>query len=414
MATAFTNALEQLSAAAKLLRLPVEMTALLSQPQRVLTVSIPVRLDSGELRVFTGYRSQHNNARGPFKGGIRFHQDVSLDEVMALSTWMTWKCAVIGIPYGGGKGGVIVDPKKLSTGELERLSRGYIRAIADFIGPDQDVPAPDVNTTPQIMAWMRDEYERIVGHQAPGVITGKPLSYGGSEGRGYATAQGGMYVLQRVLADKGWDKATSTIAIQGFGNAGSFMAKILAQQGFKIVAVSDSHGGIYNPEGLDIAAVAEVKERTKTLVGAVSGTTKEISNEELLELPVAVLIPAALENVITHDNAAKIQAKLILELANGPVTPEADAILFDKKIDVIPDILSNAGGVGVSYFEWVQNKQGYYWTEAEVLEKLQPLMEDAYKKIAVKQKELNVDFRKAAYCLAVQKVADAEMARGRG
>lgn len=410
----FTNATKQLEEAARMIALDENTLAVLKIPQRILTVAIPVKMDDGSTRVFTGYRSQYNNARGPYKGGIRYHQDVYIDEVMALSAWMTWKCAVVGIPMGGSKGGIIVNPKELSEGEIERLSRGYVRSIVKYIGPDQDVPAPDVNTTPQIMAWMRDEYETITGSYAPGSITGKPIAFGGSEVRGYSTAQGGVYVLEQLAAQKGIDPQSSTVAIQGFGNAGSFMAKILSEQGYKIVGVSDSQNALYKEDGFDVVALAEVKGRTKLLMGdGLQDGVKEITQEELLALPVTVLIPAALENVITADNVDGIQAQNILELANGPITPEADVVLFGKGIDVVPDILFNAGGVAVSYFEWAQNIQGYYWSEEEILKKLKKLMVDAFNQIAEKKHELQVDYRKAAYALAVQRVADAEKLRKR-
>jgi glutamate dehydrogenase len=405
----FSNAQEQLSQAVERLGLSDGLHAVLAEPQRVLTVSIPVLMDDGSTRVYVGYRSQHNDARGVFKGGIRFHQDVSLSEVKALSMWMSWKCATVGIPFGGGKGGVIVDPKMLSFGELERLSRGYIRAIARDIGPLIDVPAPDVNTTPQIMAWMRDEYEAIVGHQAPGVITGKPISYGGSEGRGYSTAQGAFYVLEQYMADRGLNPATTTVAIQGFGNAGAHLAEMLARAGYVIVALSDSRGGVYAEHGLDIAAVAAHKAMTKSVKGLKGAI--DITNEELLELPVTLLVPAALENVIHQDNAPRIKAQHILELANGPVTPEAEAALVAQGVNVLPDILCNAGGVAVSYFEWSQNQSGYYWTEEKVLEKLSLLMKQAYQAIADTQKKEQVPYRLAAYLLAVRRVADAEQQR---
>lgn len=413
----FENAMIQLKNAADLIQLDKDVHVVLQQPKRILIIAIPVRMDSGEVQVFTGFRSQFNDALGPFKGGIRFHPGVTLDEVKALSFWMTMKCAVVGIPLGGGKGGVIVEPQKLSVGELERLSRGYIRALYKYLGSTQDVPAPDVYTTPQIMAWMMDEYEKLVGEHAPGMITGKPLAIGGSQGRGFSTAQGGVYVLREAVKKLGLTPASTTVAIQGFGNAGSHMAKILSHLGYKIVAVSDSKGGIVLEQGkdqmqqsLDIATLEEYKEKHGSVVGF--DATKTISNDELLTLPVDVLVPAALENVITGDNADKIHAKLIIELANGPVTPEADTILHKNGVIFVPDILSNAGGVTVSYFEQVQNAMNYYWTEEEVLQKLERIMVDAFHAVWERKEKYGVDLRTAAFVLAVERVSIAMKLRG--
>lgn len=405
----FENALKQLQNAASILKIDTSIHEELKSPKRVLMVSIPVKMDSGETKVFTGFRSQYNDALGPFKGGIRYHWNVSLDEVKALSFWMTMKCAVVGIPLGGGKGGIIVNPKELSEGELERLSRGYIQAIYKYIGPTQDVPAPDVYTTPQIMGWMLDEYEKLVGEHAPGVITGKPLALGGSAGRGFSTAQGGVYVLQEAVKKMGWNPREVSVAIQGFGNAGSFMAKILYSLGYKIVAASDSKGGVKNLNGLDVEKLDQHKEKTGSVMGFEGSET--ISNEELLEMDVHVIIPAALENVITAENAERVKAKMIVELANGPVTPEADEILHKNGILFVPDILSNAGGVTVSYFEQVQNAMNYYWTEQEVLEKLEKIMVNAFHEVWETKEKFNIDMRTAAFVRAVERVAGAMKAR---
>lgn len=406
----FENALAQLRAAAELVQLDTNIHAILRVPKRVITIGIPVKMDSGEIRIFTGYRSQHSDARGPFKGGIRFHPDVTLDEVQALSLWMTMKCAVAGIPLGGGKGGVIVDPRELSPGELERLSRGYIRGLYKYLGPDIDVPAPDVYTNGQIMAWMLDEYELLTGHKAPGMITGKPLALGGSKGRAFSTAQGGVYVLQKALQKLGKNPSDTTVAIQGFGNAGGEMAQLLADLGYRIIAVSDSRGGIMSKQGLSVSEVRTHKEKSGSVVGF-SGS-ESVTNEQILELAVDVLIPAALENQITEKNAQNIHAKVILELANGPVTPEADTILHAKNILCIPDILANAGGVSVSYFEQVQNAYGYYWEEVEVLSKLQKLLEDAFDAVWELKDIYKTHMRNAAFVLAVTRVGQAIKERG--
>ncbi|MEK6916989.1 MAG: Glu/Leu/Phe/Val dehydrogenase, partial [Nanoarchaeota archaeon] len=362
----FDNVKKQLSNINKTMKLSDKEMKLLLTPNKVIQEELEVKMDSGEMKKFQAFRVQYNRARGPTKGGIRYHPNVSLGEVKSLAFWMAVKCAVVDIPYGGAKGGIIVNPKELSQKELERLSRAFIRAIYKDIGPMKDIPAPDVYTNSQIMAWMLDEYEKLTGENAPGVITGKPLELGGSKGRSFATSQGGAYVLREFAKIKGLQPEETTVAVQGFGNAGSFIAKILDEWGYKIVAVSDSKGGIYNKNGLNIKALEHHKEKT----GSVKGFAVDISNKELLELDVDVLVPAALENQITSQNADKIKAKVILELANGPVTPEADELLAKKKIAVLPDVLANAGGVTVSYFEWVQNLYGYYWEEAEILEKL--------------------------------------------
>ncbi len=424
MQNPFENAIQQLDRAARLITLPKAIHEVLKAPERILTVSLPVTMDSGETKVFTAYRSQYNDARGPFKGGIRYHPDVTLDEVKALSFWMAMKCAVVGIPLGGGKGGIIVNPKELSHGELERLSRAYIQAIYKYLGPTQDVPAPDVYTTPEIMGWMLDEYEKLVGVHAPGMITGKPIALGGSAGRGFSTAQGGVYVLREAAKKLELEPEKTTVAVQGFGNAGSHMAKLLRNLGYRIVALSDSKGGIYRKEGLDPRRVDEVKKQGSVVGCYCEGSVcdlraeangqscKKISNEHLLELPVDILVPAALENVITKENAGQVKAKLIVELANGPVTPEADEILEKKGIVSAPDILANAGGVTVSYFEQVQNAMNYYWTEEEVLAKLEKIMVESFHAVWDRKEKYDVSLRTAAFVLAVERIAEAMRARG--
>ncbi len=407
----FDIALQQLNKAAKVMKLDEQALKLLSQPMKILQVSIPVRMDNGKTEVFTGFRVRYNNARGPAKGGIRFHPEESLSTVKALAAWMTWKTAVVDIPLGGGKGGVICDPRKMSTGELERLSRGYIKAVADLIGPEKDVPAPDVYTTPQIMAWMMDEYENIVRHSAPGVITGKPIENGGSLGRGDATARGGMYVLREAAKRAGMDLSKARVAIQGFGNAGQFAVKLIKElYGSKVVAVSDTKGGVYLEGGLDFDKLLEQKKNKGTVQGYPG--SKNITNEELLELDVDVLIPAAIENQITSKNAGKLKAKVVLELANGPTTPEADEVLHKNKILLVPDFLANAGGVTVSYYEWVQNQTGDYWEEEEVHKKLDKKMVEASKAVFAAVDQYKVDPRTAAYVVSVKRVADAMKLRG--
>lgn len=411
---AFKNAVKQLENAAKVIDLDESILEILKHPKRILTVNIPVLMDSGKIEVFKGYRSQYNDALGPFKGGIRFHPDVNLSEVKALSAWMTWKCAVVGIPYGGGKGGIIVDVKKLSNRELERLSRGYIQALRDFISPEKDIPAPDVNTDPQIMAWMMDEYSRMQGYNVPAVVTGKPIEVGGTRGRKFSTSQGGIYVFEKIAEKLEMDPKKIKIAIQGFGNVGYFAAEILFALGYNVVAVSDSRGGIVLEDGeektLSVKDILKYKEKTGSVVGYPG--TRDISNEDLLELDVDVLMPAALENVITEKNAEKIKAKLIVELANGPVTPEADKILEKKGVTVVPDILANAGGVIVSYFEWVQNLQNYYWSENENIGRLKEIIENAFDEVWGKKCCYeNCSLRLAAYALAVERVAKAEKLR---
>ncbi|WMT44992.1 MAG: Glu/Leu/Phe/Val dehydrogenase [Cuniculiplasma divulgatum] len=407
----FDIAVKQLKKAADVMKLDKQTFEVLSHPMAILQVSIPVKMDNGETKVFTGFRVHYNNARGPVKGGIRFHPEETLSTVKALSAWMTWKTAITNLPLGGAKGGVICDPKSMSAGELERLSRGYVRAIGEFIGPEIDVPAPDVYTTPQIMAWMMDEYENIVRHSAPGVITGKPLEVWGSLGRGDATAKGGMYVLREAAKTLGMDLSKAKVAIQGFGNAGQFALKLVKEMFHSnVVAISDTKGGIYSEKGLDFDKLMEHKKKTGTVQNLPG--TKNITNEELLELDVDVLIPAAIENQLRADNANKVRAKVILELANGPTTPEADEIFFKRKVLVLPDFLSNAGGVTVSYFEWVQNQAGYYWTEKEVYERLDQKMTEATHAVLDAAKKYNVDPRTAAYTVSVKRVADAMKMRG--
>ncbi len=407
----FAIAQRQLDEAARILRLDRGMHELLRWPMREFHVRIPVKRDDGTVQVFEGFRVQYNWARGPCKGGIRFHPEETFDTVRALAAWMTWKTAVMDLPLGGGKGGVVCNPKELSERELERLSRGYIRAIGHYIGPEVDVPAPDVYTNPQIMAWMMDEYEKIVGRSAPGVITGKPLPLGGSAGRGDATARGGMYCIREACKALGINPKGATCAIQGYGNAGQF-AHVLGEEllGLKVVAVSDSKGGIYNPAGLSAKEVIAHKEKTGSVVGFPGA--KSVSNAELLELPVDILIPAALENQITGENAGRVKAKIVAELANGPATPEADEILFKNKVYVIPDFLCNAGGVTVSYFEQVQNAMMYYWTAEEVHQKLDQKMTAAFHAVHKTAQEHKVHNRLGAYLVAVQRVAEAVGLRG--
>ncbi len=407
----FVSAMQQLDRAAQHLK-PEDglFIDLLRIPQRQLQVRLPLRMDNGEVRTFEGYRVQYDNHRGPFKGGIRYHQQTDIDEVKALAFWMAIKCAVVNIPYGGGKGGITVDPSTLSHFELERLSRAWVKAMAPVIGVDKDIPAPDVNTNGQIMAWMADEYANVTGTFEAGVFTGKPIALGGSAGREAATGQGGFFVLQKAAAKLGLKPSETSVVVQGFGNVGSFFAFLAHAAGYKIVAVSDSRGAIYNPKGLDPHAVMAHKEKN----GAVKNFngSKDLTNDELLLLPCEVLVPAALENVITKENAGAIKAKLVLELANGPTTPEADDILQKKGVLLVPDVLANAGGVTVSYFEWVQNRQGFYWNEQEVLSRLEPIMSHSFDQVWVKKEETKTTMRTAAFILAVQRIIDAIKLRG--
>ena len=406
----FQVAVEQFEIAANVLGLDDGMRQILSHCQRELTVNFPVEMDDGSVEVFTGYRVQHNSGPGPTKGGIRYHQSVTLPEVKALAMWMTWKCAVVGLPFGGAKGGVQVNPKLLSQAELQNLTRRYTTEIQPFIGPNQDIPAPDVNTNPQIMAWLMDTYSMNVGYSVPGVTTGKPLVLGGSEGRSEATGRGCVFAIESAARVLDLDLAKSRTALQGFGNAGSVAARLMSELGSTIVSVSDSRGGIYNPTGLDLEAVSAHKARTGSVVG-IRGAD-EVSNEELLLLPVDILIPAALENQITAENAGQIQATLIAEAANGPTTPEADAILYDRNIFVIPDILANAGGVTVSYFEWVQALQAFPWTEHEVNERLRRIMNRAFDAVIATSSQYGVHMRTAAVVRAIDRVAEFTRLRG--
>ncbi|MGI6367018.1 MAG: Glu/Leu/Phe/Val family dehydrogenase [Anaerolineae bacterium] len=407
----FEIAQRQLDRAAAVMDLDPTIHALLRTPMREMHVSVPVRMDDGNVKVFRGFRVHYNDALGPAKGGIRFHPDETIDTVRALSAWMTWKCSVIGLPLGGGKGGVICNPKEMSQSELQRLSREYVRAVGDFIGPDVDVPAPDVYTNPQIMAWMMDEYSVMHGRNVPGVITGKPLVLGGSAGRHDATARGALYCVREAAKRLGMDTAGRTIAIQGCGNAGQYAA-ILGQQllGLKPVAISDSSGAVYNPRGLDVAAVVAHKRSTGVLAGAPN--CEALPPDELLTLDVDVLMPAAIENQLTAANAGDVKARIVAELANGPSTPEADEILFDKGVYVIPDFLCNAGGVTVSYFEQVQNAYRFYWREDNVYELLDERMTAAFQAVASAAEKYGVHNRVAAYTVAVGRVAEACKLRG--
>jgi len=406
----FENAQKQIDQAAKYSDCDSEIIKVLKEPQKVLEVSMPIEMDNGKVHIFKGFRAQHNNYRGPYKGGIRFHPDVNVDEIKALATWMTFKCATVDIPFGGSKGGVVVDPSKLSEHELKHLTQGYVDKIFEFIGPDKDIPAPDVYTNSQIMAWVMDEYSHISRVHSPGVVTGKPLENEGSLGRDTATAQGAAYVLYEYLKTKMKKPGETTVAIQGFGNAGANLADILFHKSFKIVAVSDSRGAIYNTEGLDPHDIQKHKNKNRTVKG-MSGA-KSIPAEKILELDVNILVPAALENVITKSNANRVKASCILEVANGPTTPEADEILAKKKIDVIPDILANAGGVTVSYFEWVQNRSRYYWTEKEIDQKLLERMTKAFLDIHNFMTNKKITYRQAAYALAINRIGKAVKNRG--
>ena len=407
---AWAVAQQQFDLAAEKLGLDPGLRKVLREPRRELTVHFPVKMDDGTVRVFTGYRVQHNLGRGPAKGGIRYHQDVSLDEVKALAMWMTWKCAVVGIPYGGGKGGVIVDPKKLSRREIEGLTRRYATEISIIIGPERDIPAPDVNTNAQTMAWIMDTYSMHVGYTVPAVVTGKPISLGGSEGRNEATARGAVYCVAEAAKHLKLDLHGAKVVVQGFGNAGSIAAQLMGLEGSTVIAVSDSQGGIHNEQGLDIERVISWKQEHGTVVGFPGAKT--VTNQEILEIPCDVLIPAALENQITAKNAGRIQAKIVAEAANGPTTPEADATLYERGIFLIPDILCNAGGVTVSYFEWVQDLNRDHWSEAIVNEKLKGIMTKAFDETFALAERHEVNMRTGAYLLAVDRVAQATALRG--
>lgn len=407
----FAIAQAQLDEAAELLQLDPSIHAFLREPMRELHVSLSVRMDDGTSRIFKGFRVQYNDSRGPTKGGIRFHPDETVDTVRALAAWMTWKCAVVDIPLGGAKGGVICNPKELSVTELERLSRAYVRQVGRLLGPERDIPAPDVYTTPQVMAWMADEYSALSGQNQFGVITGKPLAMGGSKGRTDATARGGLYCIREAAKVLNFDTQGATMAIQGFGNAGQFAAQLAPELlGAIVVAISDSRGGIYNCEGFDPADVIAYKKRTGTVVGYPNA--QAITNAELLELDVDILVPSALENVITAENAHNIRAKVCAELANGPTTPEADKILYENGVYIIPDFLCNAGGVTVSHFEMVQNAYGRYWSEKTVHERLNDKITTAFHAVHERAQDLKVHNRLAAYCVSVERVAEAVQLRG--
>jgi glutamate dehydrogenase (NAD(P)+) len=406
----FDVAVEQFQIASDVLGLDDDMRKILSHCQRELTVHFPVEMDDGSVEVFTGYRVQHNSGPGPTKGGIRYHQSVTLEEVKALAMWMTWKCAVVGLPYGGAKGGVQVNPKLLSQAELQNLTRRYTTEIQPFIGPNQDIPAPDVNTNPQIMAWLMDTYSMNVGYSVPGVTTGKPIVLGGSEGRNEATGRGCVFAIESAARILNLDLAKARTVVQGFGNAGSVAAHLMSELGSPVVAVSDSRGGTYNPRGLDLQAVSAHKARTGSVLGFRDG--EDVTNEELLVLPTEILIPAALENQITAANVDRIQATLVAEAANGPTTPEADAMLYDRGVFVIPDILANAGGVTVSYFEWVQALQAFPWTEHEVNERLRRIMNRAFDAVYSTSTKYGVHMRTAALVRAIDRVAEFTRLRG--
>ncbi|WP_282173055.1 Glu/Leu/Phe/Val family dehydrogenase [Cytobacillus firmus] len=386
-----------------------EMYELLKEPLRMLTVRIPIRMDDGSIKIFTGYRSQHNDAVGPTKGGVRFHPEVNEDEVKALSMWMSLKCGIVDLPYGGGKGGIICDPRSMSMGELERLSRGYVRAISQIVGPTKDIPAPDVYTNSQIMAWMMDEYSRLREYDSPGFITGKPLVLGGSQGREKATAQGVVICIEEAAKKRGISIEGARVAVQGFGNAGSFLAKFMHDAGAKVVAISDAYGALYDPNGLDIDYLLDRRDSFGTVTTLFDNT---LTNEELLELDCDILVPAAVSNQITAANAHNIKASIIVEAANGPTTLEATKILSDRGILLVPDVLASSGGVTVSYFEWVQNNQGYYWTEDEVTVKLEKVLVQAFDNVYQTSQQRKVNMRLAAYMVGARKMSEASRFRG--
>jgi glutamate dehydrogenase (NAD(P)+) len=400
----------QFDMAAEYLKLDPGLRQILRTPKRVMEVAVPVKMDNGQTKVFTGFRVQHNVSRGPAKGGLRYHPNVTLDEVKALAAWMTWKTAIVNLPYGGAKGGIICDPKHMSKGELERMTRRYAAEIQPIIGPEIDIPAPDMYTDSQTMAWIMDTYSMTVGHASPGVVTGKPVSIGGSEGRSDATGRGVLFVVEEACKVKKINLRGASVAIQGFGNVGSAVARLFAEKKAKIVAISDSRGGVHNPRGIDPLRAMRYKERAGTVVG-MPGASR-ISNDELLALKCDILIPAALENVITLHNADQIKAKIVAEAGNGPTTPHADEILSRKGIFVIPDILANAGGVTVSYFEWAQDLQGFFWQVQEVNSKLEFVMRRAFNDVHEAMRKFHVYPRAAAYILAVGRVADATLVRG--
>ncbi|MCW6160187.1 MAG: Glu/Leu/Phe/Val dehydrogenase [Candidatus Micrarchaeales archaeon] len=414
----FKIAQQQLEHAASIMKLDKQALAILREPRRTVTINMPVRMSSGEVKTFQGFRVQYNNARGPCKGGIRFHPLETIDTVKALAAWMTWKCALADIPFGGGKGGIIVDPKKLDERELEALSRAYIRALGNIIGPETDVPAPDVYTTPQIMAWMMDEYTNIVRHNEFGVITGKPTEIWGSEGRKDSTAMGGMFVMREAAKLLKIDLKKAKIAVQGFGNAGMYAYTLSKKMfGSNVVAISDSQGGIYDPDGLDLKKLEDAKKKTGSVDGYKSKNAQKVTNDELLELDVDILIPAAIENQVKKDNADKVKAKLLLELANGPVTPEADEILHEKGVFDLPDFLVNSGGVIGSYFEWAQNLSNYYWSTEDFYSKLDKFITKSFNDTIAMRKDYagkgqKISPRMAAYIIAVDRVSRAMKVRG--
>ena len=407
---AWRNAQRQFDEAAELIGLDPALRAVLREVKRQLIVSFPVKMDDGSVRMFEGYRVQHNMARGPAKGGIRYHQGVTLDEVKALAMWMTWKCAIAGLPFGGAKGGIIVDPKHLSEGELERMTRRYATEISVIIGPEYDIPAPDVNTSPKIMAWIMDTISMEHGFSTPAVVTGKPLSVGGSQGRNAATGRGVMFVAREACDRLGIDPKASTVAIQGFGNAGSIAAQLMAAQGFTVVATSDTSGAIRLASGLDVDRLIAHKKATGGVAGFPGAST--IADREILEVPCDVLVPAALENQVTTENAGRVQARLVLEAANGPITPDADVLLERRGITVVPDVLANAGGVTVSYFEWVQDLQSFFWDEDEINARLERVMHRAFTEVWDTSKQHGVSLRQGAYILAIDRVAEATTDRG--
>ena len=415
----FQEALARLAAARRHCDIHPETFERLQRPKSTLIVSVPLRMDDGSLRLFEGYRVRHDDTRGPYKGGIRYHPQVDLAEVKALALWMTCKCAVVGIPYGGAKGGICVNPKELSRLELERLSRGFVQQIADFIGPDTDIPAPDVYTNSMVMAWMMDEYSRIKRAKCPAVITGKPISLGGSLGRDDATGRGAYYCVKQLEALHQWQPAQVSVAVQGFGNAGQHFAALLAADGYRIVAISDSAGGIHCPEGIDVTAAIVAKNSGQSVPDLAAGAgiarggqCTVITNPQLLQLDVEVLAPAALEKQITHDNVGGVKARVVVELANGPTTAEADAVLFERGVVVVPDILANAGGVTVSYFEWVQNRSGFYWTAEEVHTRLREIMTREFAAVFARAAHAKIDMRTAAYAQALDRIGEAVNAQG--
>lgn len=407
----YEEALKPLKKAAVVLNLEPDVVEVLSNPERIVIVSIPVKMDSGKIKVFTGYRVRHNTSRGPAKGGIRYHPGVCLDEVKSLAFWMSVKNGVVDVPYGGGKGGITCNPKEMSQGELERLTRGYAAAIAKFVGPDQDIPAPDVGTNAQIMGWFVDEYCKIAGKYVPGVITAKPLTIGGSKGRGTATGRGAFFATLEAVKAFNIPLRGARVSIQGYGNVARPIAKYLHELGCKIVAVSDSRGGAHNPEGMNPLALAEFKDKTRTVKGFPG--SEETTTLDPITVDCDILIPAALEGQITGNNVNDVKAKLVVEEANGPTTPEADRILHERGVKVIPDVLANAGGVTVSYFEWVQNRMGYYWSDEEVDEKLKQAMTKAFQNVNQTAQQHQIDMRTAAYVTAVGKIVDAMQALGR-